>query len=191
MNIRVFSISALFLFTIITLAAQKDVRAEQDPFPAYGSGPVEVRVYSDYLCPPCQQLESALEPVFKKLAKKKNIKLVFVDFPGHAGSVLYTQYYLYALKHKNSAGEALRIRSILFRAAPQLETTTREKLEELFASRKIGYTVFDPKPVFKFYNSYITEDRIDTTPSCVIIKDGKKDKFTGVEPVAKALKSLI
>jgi len=45
--------------------------------------------------------------------------------------------------------------------------------------------------VFKFYNSYITEDRINTTPSCVIIKDGKKDKFTGVEPVAKALKSLI
>ena len=87
MNIRVFSISALFLFTIITLitlAAQKDVRAEQDPFPAYGSGPVEVRVYSDYLCPPCQQLESALEPVFKKLAKKKNIKLVFVDVPGVA-----------------------------------------------------------------------------------------------------------
>ncbi len=184
-----FYFGAAILFSI--MISSVGLHAQQYPFPSYGSGPVEVRMYSDYLCPPCQQLEPALESVFKKLIKKKNITLIFVDVPMHEGSSLYARYYLYALKNNNSAENALHVRGVLFRAAPAIEFTTREKLEALFASRNIGYKVFNPKPVFDRYNALIGEDRIDTTPTCVIIKNGKKERFTGAAVIVKALEGLI
>ena len=55
------------LFTMILtglIVAGIGSTAEQDPpFPSYGSGPVEVRLYTDYFCPPCRAMEPAVEPL--------------------------------------------------------------------------------------------------------------------------------
>lgn len=174
------------LFSAVGLHAQQDA-----PFPSYGSGSTEVRMYSDYLCPPCQQLEPVVEPLFAKLIKKRNITLTFVDVPMHGASPLYARYCLYALKSNNSAENALRVRSALFRIAVELDAVTKEQLEVALAGKKISYTAFNPRPVFDRYNTLIGEDRIDTTPTCVIIRNGKKEKITGSEAIAKALKGLI
>lgn len=190
MNFRIFSKAVAVLFTVIILTWHTQINAELQFFPVYGSGSVEVRMYSDYLCPPCQQLEPDLEPLFRKLEKKK-IKLVFVDVPGHEGSSLYARFFLYALNFKNRPEEAFHVRGVLFRAAPHLNMTTREKFEELFNGKKIGYTIFNPNPVFEHYNALIREDRIDTTPTCVIIRNGKKDKFVGRAAITKAMESLL
>ncbi|MCX5908453.1 MAG: thioredoxin domain-containing protein, partial [Deltaproteobacteria bacterium] len=57
------------------------VRAQETPFPSYGSGSVEVRLYTDYFCPPCREMESAVEPLLKELLKKNAIRLTLVDVP--------------------------------------------------------------------------------------------------------------
>ncbi len=191
MKSKFFSTAKAAVFAI-TLAWAVTLNAQQNsPFPSYGSGPVEVRIYSDYLCPPCRQLEPSLEPLLKKLLKKKNITLTFVDVPMHGGSLLYARYYLYALNSASSADKSIHVRGVLFRAANDLESTTSEKLEELFAGRKIGYAAFNPKPVFERYNALISEDGIDTTPACVIVRNGKKEKVIGAAAITKALEGLI
>jgi thiol:disulfide interchange protein DsbA len=182
-------VGAAILVSIMMSAA--GLNAQQNPFPSYGSGPVEVRMYSDYLCPPCQKLEPVVEPLLGKLIKKKNIKVTFVDVPMHGASPLYARYYLYALKSSNSAEIALHVRSVFFRIAEELDAATKDQLERALAGKNIGYTVFNARPVFDLYNTLIGEDQIDTTPTCVIIRDGRKDKITGSAAIAKALEGLI
>jgi thiol-disulfide isomerase/thioredoxin len=190
MKYKFFSIIAAAVFAII-LAGASSIHAQQDaPIPSYGAGPIEVRMYSDYFCPPCQKLEPALEPVLKKLARKKNIRLTFVDVPIHTESPLYARYFLYALKSRNSAEYGIYVRSVLFQAAEGGQNNSREKIEGLLAGRNIRFTAFNPKPVFERYNALISEDKIDTTPTCVIVRNGKKDKFTGAA-IVNALEGLI
>lgn len=188
MKTRILFGAAILLLIMMPAAG---LHAQQDPFPSYGSGPVEVRMYSDYLCPPCQQLEPVVEPLLGKLIKKKNITVTFVDVPMHGASPLYARYYLYALKSSNSAENALHVRSALFRIAVELDAATRGKLEAALAGKKISFTVFNARPVFDRYNTLISEDQIDTTPTCVIIRNGKKEKITGSAAIAKALEGLI
>lgn len=189
MNSGFFSKAMAAVFAII-LAGANAVNAQQDaPFPSYGSGNIEVRMYSDYFCPPCRKLEPALEPVLLKLAKKKNIRLTFVDVPMHAESPLYARYFLYALKVRNSAEYGIHTRSVLFQAA-EGEINSREKIESFLAGRNIRFTAFNAKPVFERYNAMISEDKIDTTPTCVIVKNGRKEKFIGAA-IVKALEGLI
>jgi len=160
------------------------------PFPAYGAGAIQVRFYTDYFCPPCLAMEPAVEPVLRDLLKRKVITLTMVDVPFHRYSPLYAQYFLYALKGKNDLEHALKIRNILFEAAADTHVTTREQLEEAFKSKRIPYAVFDPKPSFNRYNALITEDSVRSTPTCVIIKGGKKEAFIGRQDILNALKHL-
>ncbi len=160
------------------------------PFPVYGAGAIQVRFYTDYFCPPCLAMEPAVEPVLRDLLKDKIITLTMVDVPFHRHSPLYAQYFIYALKGKNDLEHALKVRNILFEAASSTHVTTREQLEEIFKSKRIPYEIFDPKPSFSRYNDLIKEDSIQSTPTCVIIKGGKKEAFVGRQDILKALKNL-
>ncbi|MCX5827812.1 MAG: thioredoxin domain-containing protein [Deltaproteobacteria bacterium] len=160
------------------------------PFPTYGAGVIQVRLYTDYFCPPCRAMEPPVEPVLRNLLKRKVITLTLVDVPLHRYSPLYAQYFLYALMGKNDLEHALRVRNILFEAATNTHITTKEQLEEIFKSKGIPFAVFDPKPAFNRYNGLITEEGIKSTPTCVIIRGGKKETFTGSQDILKALKHL-
>jgi thiol:disulfide interchange protein DsbA len=176
---------AAFLF-----AGTLSVLGQDAPFPTYGSGAIEVRIYTDYFCPPCREMEPAVEPVLKNLLKKKAIRLTLVDTPFNPSSPLYARYFLYALAKKNDAEHALKVRNILFDAAARKNVTTKEGIEELFRSKRIRYTAFDPKPAFDRFNALIKEDNINATPNCVIIKGGNKETFVGGADIIKALKGL-
>lgn len=162
----------------------------QDLFPTYGAGAVQVRFYTDYFCPPCRAMEAPVEPIFRDLLKRKVITLTLVDVPFHRHSPLYAQYFLYALKGKNDFEHTLKVRNILFDAAANTQVTTKEQVEEILKNKRIPYTVYDPKPSFSRYNALITEDGIRSTPTCVIIKGGKKEVFVGGQDILKALKQL-
>lgn len=162
----------------------------QDPFPTYGAGAIQVRFYTDYFCPPCRAMEAPVEPVLRDLLKRKMITLTLVDVPFHRHSPLYAQYFLYALKGKNDFEHTLKVRNILFEAAANTQVTTKEQIEDIFKSKKIPYTVFDPKPSFSRYNVLITEDGIRSTPTCVIVKGGKKESYVGGQDILKALTNL-
>jgi len=160
------------------------------PFPTYGAGAIQVRLYTDYFCPPCRAMEAPVEPVLRDLLKRKIITLTLVDTPFNRYSPLFARYFLYALKGKNDFEHALKVRNILFEAATDAQITTKEQLEEIFKSKAIPYAAFEPKPVFNRYNVLITEDNIRSTPTCVIIRGGKKETFVGNQDIVKALKHL-
>ena len=160
------------------------------PFPTYGSGAIQVRIFSDYFCPPCRAIEPALEPLLKDLIKNHIIRVTFVDVPFSSNTPLFAGYFLHALHAKNDFDHALRVRNILFEAATDKSISTKETIEELFNRKKIPYTIFDTKPAFERFNVLIREDNINTTPTCVIVEGGKKKHFIGRKDIVKALEQL-
>lgn len=160
------------------------------PFPQYGTGPVEVRIYVDYFCPPCRAMKPQAESVLRDLLKRNAVTLIWVDMPFSRSSALFAKYFLFAMKSKNSADHASQVRSVLNDAASGRQVTTAAQIEDLFKSKGISYTAFEPKAVFERYNALIKEDKINATPTCVIIQDGQKKQFVGGADIINALKGL-
>jgi len=189
MRMNSFTCALAIIITCFIYAGIPPVHGAETPFPVYGSGPIQVQMYTDYFCPPCRAMEPAVEPLLIELVKNDKIRLTLVDVPLSRISALYARYFLYALKTGNSFEQALKVRNILFIAADQ-RITMKEKIEELFKSKKIPYTPFEPKPVFARFNTLIRDDGVNATPSCVIVRNGKKEKFVGGDDIIKALKGL-
>ncbi|MHB8773202.1 MAG: DsbA family protein [Syntrophales bacterium] len=185
-------VTILLVFAGAAPAAAGDpaVTGDRPPFPVFGTGAVEVRLYSDYFCPPCQQVEPLLDPLLKDLLMRKAIRLVLVDFPMHDETPLYARYFLYALKSRSDVDHALRVRSVLFHAAAGKDLLTAPKIEGLLQKNKISYTAFDPKPSFERYNALIQEDKVRGTPTVVIVRGGSKETFVGGPDIIKALNGL-
>lgn len=174
----------------IVFASPLSARAQEPPFPTYGSGAIEIRIYTDYFCPPCRAMEPSVEPILKHLLKKKTIRLTFVDVPFNPASPLCARYFLSALAVKNDALHAIKVRNILFEAAAKKDVGTKEQIEALFKRKGIAYRLVDTKAAFSSFNALIHEDSIQSTPNCVIIKEGKKQKFVGKIDILNALKQL-
>jgi thiol:disulfide interchange protein DsbA len=182
------------LFTMILtglIVAGIGSAAEQDPpFPSYGSGPVEVRLYTDYFCPPCRAMEPAVEQLLKDLLKKNVIRLTLVDVPFSQHTLLYARNFLFALKENNDLEHAFQVRNILLEASTNKDVTTQERIEALLKEKGIAYSVWDPKPAFDRYNALLKEDKINATPTCVVIQNGQKKAFVGGPDIINALKAL-
>ncbi|MFH2118783.1 MAG: thioredoxin domain-containing protein, partial [Pseudomonadota bacterium] len=184
--------SGLFAMILAGLVVAGAGSAEvwNPPVPSYGSGPIEVRIYSDYFCPPCRVTEPAIEPILKDLLKKKVIRLTLVDTPFHPHTALYARYFLFAIKVNNDVDHAFRVRNILIEASTDKSITTQERIEAIFKGKGIPYAVFDTKSVFEGYKVLLKEDNIEATPTCVIIKGGQKQTFVGGPDIVNALKAL-
>ncbi len=183
----------IVLFTValaILFIAGRGLCEEQNqPFPSYGSGTVEVRLYTDYFCPPCRAMEPDIEPLLVNLLKKNAIHLTLVDVPFNRLTPLYARYLLYALKANNHPEYAFRVRKTLQDAAGK-EVGTQEQIERLFKEKVIAYAAWDPKPVFDRYNALLKEDKVTATPTCVIIENSRKRVFVGGANIIRALKAL-
>lgn len=184
-----FVLLTLLLFGLI-VAGGGSAEETNPPFPSYGSGPIEVRLYTDYFCPPCRALEPVVEPLLKELLQNNAIRLTLVDTPYSRYSPLYASYFLYAIKVKNDLEHALLVRNTLFEAATNKHLTTNYRIEELFKEKRISYAIWEVKTVFERFNELIKEDKINATPSCVVIKNGQKKAFVGGAEIINALKAL-
>ena len=160
------------------------------PFPSYGTGPVEVRLYTDYFCTPCQEVEPDIEPLLMDLIKKNAIHLTLVDVPTSKFSPMYAESFLSALKEKNDFEHALRVRNLLFEAAAGKNVMTQEGIEALFKEKGIAYSSWDTKPAFDRYKDLIKEDKITGTPNCVMIREGERVKISGRSGIVYHLKRL-
>jgi thiol:disulfide interchange protein DsbA len=160
-------------------------------FPQYGTGPIQVRIYTDYFCPPCRAMEPMVEPILQDLLKRNMITLTLIDVPYHRLTPLYAKYFLYALKTKNDSDHAFLVRNVLIAATADRNMTTEKHIEELFKSKGIPYTAFEARPALDRYNALIKEDNINATPTCIILKKGKKESFTGGPDIIAALKRLL
>ena len=186
-------ILALSMTMMLSILSATGLCAKEQkiPFPAYGTGPLQVRIYTDYFCPPCRAMEPVAEPVLRDLLKRNAITLTMIDVPYHRLTPLYAKYFLYALKAKNDSDHAFHIRNILIAATADKEMTTEKRIGNLFKSKGIPYKVFEARPVFDRYNDLIKEDGIQATPTCIIVRDGKKEHFVGGPDIIAALKRLL
>jgi len=181
---------AVTAFSVSAFAQAVPAGTKEDPsFPTYGKGKINVRLYTDYFCMPCQASEPVIEPVLERLVKKGVVKVTFVDLPASRYSALYIRHFLYAMKKKNSFANAIRVKHALFEAAKN-NITDEASLQAHLASKGISFTVYDVKPVFKKFNDYIMSDMAGSTPSAVIEKSGNKETVTGGSEIVNALKAL-
>ncbi len=163
----------------------------EEPFPQYGTGPVQVRIYTDYFCPPCGAMKLSVKPLLQELLQRNAITLTLVDAPFSSNSRLYGTYFLYALKKQNDQDHAFRVKDALYNAASDRRATTEADIEALFTLQEIPFEPFDPVPVFDRYNDLIREDRLRATPTCVIINNDEKEVFIGTKDILEALNRLL
>jgi len=159
--------------------------------PAFGKGPVEVRIYTDYFCGPCRAEEAEVMALITELVEKTLIRVIFIDTPIHKETVLYAGYFLSALNAKEGGDlrQAVALRAALFEAAVE-KITDKDGIELFLKKKGIPLRPFDTAPVFKIYGNYLKEDRINATPSCVIVGPQGKQTLVGRDDTVKALHSL-
>jgi len=157
--------------------------------PSFGMGKINVRLYTDYFCSPCRAMEPNVEPIISELVKKNNINVTFVDTPFTKASVLYARHFLYIMNEKKDFELAILARSVLIGAAVE-KISEETKLEEYLRNKGLKFKSFDVKPTFNVLNGYLKEDKIQSTPTCIIDQDGKIERYSGGSDIIKALENL-
>jgi thiol-disulfide isomerase/thioredoxin len=180
---------ALILFSLFFKGSVTPSYAGEIAMPTFGEGKVSVRLYIDYFCPPCRAMEPDVEPLLAELVKSKKINLTFVDTPLYQYSSLYARYYLYATNERKEFEHALATRGVLMEGAKQ-NVKEPAGIEAMLAEKGIRTKPFDTKPVFDLFGKFLKDDGINSTPTCVIERDGKKEKAGGKVDIMNALKAL-
>jgi len=165
------------------------VKKDDPPLPSFGTGKINVRIYTDYFCPPCRAMEPKIEPILTELVKKGIINITFVDTPFSKASVMYSRYFLYIMNEKKDFELALLARSVLIGASLE-KITDQVKLEEYLKNKGMKFKSFDTKPIFEMLNVYLKEDKILATPTCVIDQGGKAEQHSGGPEILSALERL-
>jgi hypothetical protein len=120
---------------------------------------------------------------------KNLVRVVFIDAPVHPETVFYVGYFLAALNAKKDFWQAVAARRALFEAArPDIQG--KEALETFLKTKKIDILPYDTAPDFKIFEKYLREDRINSTPTCVIIDPKGKQTLIGKGKIAKGLRDL-
>jgi thiol-disulfide isomerase/thioredoxin len=178
----------IVFFLLHMPVAADPLKDKKDVFPSFGTGPVDVRIYASYFCPPCRAMEPELEPIVKELVKTDTIRITFVDVP-FAQAMPYIQHFLYALHEDSSLDNAFTVRHILFDTAEKYGDA--DDIRQAFENEGIRYTPFDPTTVFMQFNQFLREDGIRSTPSATIRINGKTNFYNGGRNILPALEDLI
>jgi protein-disulfide isomerase len=182
----------LFSFIIgvcLSCAASSSASGEEAFLPSFGNGKIDVRLYTDYFCNPCQSLEPRIEHLLADLVKKNIITITFIDVPIHKDSGLYARYFLYILNDKRQFRHCVTARGVLFEGAKS-NIGDKESLEEYLRKNGIKFKPFDVKPVLVALERLMKEDDVRATPTCVIYDGKKREAFQGPDDIPKALEKL-
>ncbi len=184
------SLGLLFL-TFTFKGAVTPAYGEERELTSFGSGPIKVRLYTDYYCLPCRTAEPEIESLLTKLLEKKVIRLTLIDTPFHPEGRLYPRYFLYLLNnYEHTFARALQLRSALYGAARQ-NIQTGEAIETFLKARKLKLKPFDVTPFFSLFSEHLRRDNIQSTPTCIVEGAKGKEVFVGGPDVIKALKALL
>ncbi len=105
---------ALILFSVFFEGSATPSYAEETAIPTFGQGRVNVRLYTNYFCPPCRAMEPDVEPLLADLIEKNRINVMFIDTPFYQYSSLYAKYHLYAMNDKSEFEHALATRDMQY-----------------------------------------------------------------------------
>lgn len=121
--------------------------------------------------------------------RRTGIRVIFIDTPLFPETVLYAGYFLAAINAKREFGQAVAARAALFEAAG-LQISGKGELERFLAKKGLELRPFDTAPVFAQFSKYIKEDRINSTPTIVILGPQGKQILSSKEQILKALGDL-
>ena len=183
--------AGLVFFLLLFSGSVTPVYAAGPPTTTFGKGPVDVRIYTDYFCGPCRAEEAEVMALITALVDKNLIRVTFIDTPVHKETVLYAGHFLAALNAKEGwdIRQAVTLRAAFFEAAAE-KITEKEALELFLKKKGIALRPFNTAPVFKIFGNYLKEDRINATPTCVIVGPQGKQTLVGRDDTVKALRSL-
>ncbi|MDD5532621.1 MAG: thioredoxin domain-containing protein [Syntrophales bacterium] len=158
--------------------------------PVFGTGPYEVLIFTDYFCPPCQEVEPGIEPLLEKL-QAGGAKVTFIDVPFHKTTPLYAKYYLYAANNRGTYQDTFRTRKALFHLAGEKIALSEDSLASALREKNISFRPYDVKPVFSEWNNIIKAYKIDSTPTLVIkYRNGNSRKYTGFREIMSGLSEI-
>lgn len=182
-----------YIFIVLTFSgsATPAYGAERSLVPSYGNGKYELIVFTDYFCPPCQLLESEIDPALAEFLSSGGLKVTFVDLPVHKETPLYARYFLYAARAGTTYESALYARRVLFALARKRSALSEEELKVALNSQDVTFTPYDLKPVYPALNKIISTYKVKSTPTCVI-KYSNDDirKYTGTFEIRNGLGML-
>jgi uncharacterized membrane protein/thiol-disulfide isomerase/thioredoxin len=142
--------------------------ADDTSIPSYGKGSWELIIFTDYFCPPCQSIEKDLEPELERLLARGDVKITFVDFPGHKETALYAKYFLCAVAADKGYKNIMKARNILFSLASEKKIDQESALAAALKSKNIALKMIDPKPMYNQWSAMIKRFEIDQTPTCIL-----------------------
>jgi thiol-disulfide isomerase/thioredoxin len=181
--------AGLLFFLLFFSGSATPLYAAEPVTTAFGRGAIEVRIYTDYFCGPCQDEEKEAISHITELVEKNLVRVIFIDTPVHQETVFYAGYFLAALNAKADFRQAVAARGALFEAAGK-RIEGKEAMEAFLKKKGIEIRPFDTAPVFKLFGNYLKEDKINSTPTCVIIGPQGKQTLIGKEEITKGLRSL-
>ncbi|MEE9911168.1 MAG: thioredoxin domain-containing protein [Deltaproteobacteria bacterium] len=158
----------LFISFSFSGSATPAYAGDQTTIPSYGKGSWELIIFTDYFCPPCQSVEKDFEPELERLLARGDVKITFVDYPGHKGTGLYAKYFLAAVTADKGYKNVLKARKILFSLAEQKKIDQESVLAVSLTTQGIALKIIDPKPVFNQWSALIKQFEITQTPTCLL-----------------------
>ena len=179
-----------YVFVVLTFSgsATPAYAAETTAAPSYGKGSWELMIFTDYFCPPCQAAEKDLEPELERLLARGDVKITFVDFPGHKSSSLFAKYFLFAAAANKGYANSLKARSVLFALAGEKKIDQESVLAAALKSKNIALETVDHKPVFQQWLAMIKRFEIDQTPTCILrFSSAYSRKFIGSDQISREL----
>ncbi|RPH50083.1 MAG: hypothetical protein EHM85_11665 [Desulfobacteraceae bacterium] len=183
------------LILILAFMLMNPVLAPADETPenifSDGSGPVEIFIFSDYFCPPCQSIEPYLEYALTKL-HQSGAGITFVDMPISALTPVFSKYYLYAINAVDSFTENLLVRRALFDIARTRSVNAESELIQKFKAKHIKLVPLDVKPLFDQWVALIKRFSVKSTPTCVVIRPGQAIvTYTGSREISEGIDQLL
>ena len=182
-------LGGFLVFLIFFEGMVTPVYAGDTVVPSFGSGPVQVRLYTDYFCGPCSSLEPQIAKSIEEMVGKKIIRITFIDTPIHQETKLYARYFIYICSEQKDFRKIMSARNILFEAARN-RITDPEKLEAHLAKNGIPFKRIDVKPTFDVLSGYLREEGVRSTPTLTVHKGGKRETYMGVPNIVQAVADL-
>ena len=166
--------------------------ADKSAIPSYGHGTHEVLIFTDYFCPPCQDLEKELDLLLESLLTKGGVKITFVDAPVSKHTQLYAKYFLYSINAGADFQNILKTRRVLFAAARTNAVFTEEGITSELRGQGIAFQPYDLSKVYTALNELMKNHDIRSTPTCVV-KYSNTDirKYVGPEDIKRGLLLLL
>lgn len=157
----------LTVLAVLSASALPAAAASRPALPAFGQGPREVIVFTDYFCPPCQAAEGEVLEALRRIHSRGAARIVFVDVPVHRESRPLAEAFIAAA---SSFEEALRARGTLFRLARSAPRgLTRDACLSALRSAGLKPRPGDPAPVFREWDRLLRHFRVRSTPTVVVV----------------------